>query len=220
METPWKEYECEIKILDKIYGGIPKSKEMLEGFIKGKKLPADMQEKLEEEMGLDKSIEEGVDSSWTGFKRDEEDRLFVETRQIKAMLKEAIGEAGMTDKAHPLSFPGIKSRVAGAVFPKGQGGDDKSRLYLYTNGSPATEPDGFDESIGHIFIMGKGKTGILKRKDYVLSPTIRFTLKVGNPKIKEELLVYLLEFAQELGLGADRSMEHGKFKVTKFKMVE
>lgn len=218
METPWREYECELEILDKIYGGIPKSSEMLEGFIKGKKLPEDMKEKLEEEMGLDKSIEEDVDAFWTGFKQDDTG-LYIETRQVKAMLKEAIGEAGLTDPGHPMAFRGIKSRVAGAVFPKGQGGSDSSRLYLYTNGGPATEPDGHDESIGHIFIMGKGKVGILKRKDYVLSPTIKFTLKVGNPKIKEKMLVYLLEFAQELGLGADRSMEHGKFKVTKFKAI-
>jgi hypothetical protein len=212
MKELWREYNCELEILDRIYGGLPKSPEILEGFVKGKNLPPDMLERLKEEMGTDKAIEEDIEGSWTGFKSDDTG-IYIETRQIKAMLKEAVGESELWK-----DIRGLKSRVAGAVFPKGQGGTDLSHIYLNRDNGPITEPDGWEETVGHV-TGPQGRRSILKRKDYVEKPTIKFTMKVGGKTVKKSVLEYLLGFGEELGLGADRSMEHGKFKVTKFEQI-
>lgn len=205
----WKLYDVELSILDRIYGGLPKDPSLIEGFLKGKGVDPQSASEMKERLVDEIDVDEEAEGMWTGFKRDETGP-YIETRQIKAMLKEAVGESELWK-----DIRGLKSRVGGAVFPKGQGGPDLSRLYLYRDNGPVTEPDGFDETVGHVS-GPQGKRAILKRKDYVLAPTVRFTLKVGGKTVKKSTLEYLFGFAEELGLGADRSMEHGKFKVTKF----
>lgn len=216
MEELWKYYKVSLHILDRIFGGLPKNPELIEGFLKGKgvseEIAKEIAPRIAEEVGAEVEAEEKM---WTTFKRDEHG-IYIETRQIKAMLKEAVGE---TEMWKVKGLTGLKSRVGGAVFPKGEGGTDMTRIYFYRVGNngpeKVKEPDGFEETVGHIS-GPQGKRSILKRKDYVEEVQIHFDLKVGNKRITDKVLLSLFEFGQELGLGADRSMEHGKFQVLKF----
>lgn len=213
----WSNYVVRLEVLDRIYGGLPKNPELIEGFLKGKGVPDEAAKEMAPKIAAEIAAEnvETEERMWTTFKRDAVG-LYIETRQIKALLKEAVGETEMWKQQ---GLAGLKSRVGGAVFPKGQGGADQTRLYLFRNGTAVKDPDGFDETVGHVS-GPQGKRSILKRKDYVLKPTIEFTLRVANPRVKGEILRTLFEVGEELGLGADRSQEHGKFKVLEFAEVE
>ena len=231
----WKVYTVKLQVLDKLYGGLPKDPNLIEGFLKGKGLsPAEAEARAKViAPEIDQSIPEDegqkAEGMWAGFKKDDKG-LYIETRQIKAMLKESCGESEMwKDKRK-----GFMSRLAGTVFPKGEGGVDLSRIYLYRDGkaltrpdgfeepicdvgTPISQPDGFEETVGHI----KGPQGprsILKRADYVISPVIHFDLKVGGKAVSEKDLKYLFEFGQEVGLGAGRSQEKGKFQMLELKL--
>lgn len=213
----WEEYEVELRVLDKLYGGLPKNPELIEGFLKGKGVPEEAAKEMAPKIAAEIAAEnqETEERMWTTFKRDEKG-IYIETRQIKALLKEAVGETEMWKQQ---GLAGLKSRVGGAVFPKGEGGADLTRLYLYRDGKAVKEPDGFDETVGHVS-GPQGKRAILKRKDFVLTPTVRFTLRVANPRVKKDILAALFEVGEEIGLGADRSQEHGKFKMLKFEKVQ
>lgn len=220
----WKIYEVELRVLRRLYGGLPKNPDIIQGFLKGKGVPEDdeskrLAEKIKKEVGTtEEELEEAEERMWTTFKRDERG-LFIETRQIKAMLKEAVGETEMYKQP---GLMGLKSRVGGSVFPKGQGGEDLTRLYLYRGSEMdkiVHKPDGFEETVGHV--RGpQGPRSILKRKDYVTAPWIMFELKVANKRVKKKVLDDLFEVGEEIGLGADRSQEHGKFKLVKFEEIK
>lgn len=216
----WTKYEVEIKSRDKIFGGIPKATELLEGWLKGQgltppeakqvatKTKDEVHEPIEPE-----DISEDIEKSWTTFKSDDTG-LYIETRQIKAMLKEACGASKIWTK-----HKGLKSRIGDALFPKGGGGPDRTRIYLKREGEVITEPDGHEETVGHVS-GPRGKMSILKRKDYVEQTTIGFELWIGNSILTHKVLSFLFEFGQELGLGADRSMEHGKFDTIKLDKIK
>lgn len=224
-ESIWTYYEVVLEFLNKVYGGLPKDPKLIAGFLKGRGVSEsdakDLGGKILKEMNpeaMEKLDIEKVEAMWTGFKQDEVGP-YIETRQIKAMLKEACGESEMWREVR-----GLKSRLGGALFPKGDGGPDLTRIYFVTydkEGEPSTvkEVGGYDESVGHVKTM-QGPRSILKRKDYIYQPRILFTLKVGGRTIKEKHLRDLFEFSSEGGLGADRSTEAGKFKVIKLEQVD
>jgi len=210
----WTEYSVSLKILNRIYGGIPKNPELIEGFLKGKGVPAMAVAELAPKIAASIDPEEAeaartAEAMWTGFKSDDRG-IYIETRQIKAMLKEASGESEMW-----RDIRGLKSRLGGAVFPKAEGGSDFSRIYLYRDGKPLGKPDAFEDTVGHVSGPA-GPRSILKRKDYAENVVMSFKLKVGSRTVTEEVLRNLFEFGSELGLGADRSQENGKFEVMEF----
>ncbi len=216
----WKRYRVKLRVLSRLYGGLPKNPELIQGFLKGKGIPEDdegkkLAAKIKEEVGTPQDeLEAAEERMWTTFKIDETG-LYIETRQIKAMLKEAVGESEMY-KVKGLS--GLKSRMGGAVFPKGEGGLDRTRLYLYRDEQcqkPIDLPDGYEDTVGHVS-GPQGRRSILKRKDYVESPWISFYLKVANKRVSRTVLENLFELGEEIGLGADRSQEHGKFQMITF----
>ena len=211
----WKNYAVSLRVLNKIYGGIPKNPELIEGFLRGKGVPPTVALEMAPKIAADMDpagaeAARTAEAMWTGFKSDDKG-IFIETRQIKAMLKEAAGESEMWK-----DIRGLKSRLGGAMFPKGEGGPDSARIYLYSDGKPLTQPDGFEDTVGHV-TGPMGPRSILKRKDYAEGVEIKFTLKVGGKTVTEPVLRDLFEFASELGIGADRSQENGKFAVVEFK---
>jgi len=200
----WVKYRVKLQVRDRIMGGIPKQPEMIEAWLKSRDL-LDLEEQTKQEMAG-----QLTDQSWEGFKGDG-DGLYIEDRQVKAMLKEAANIV-----RHVIKFKGfMRARVAERVFVR------PKRIYLGVG-----EADGFVERAIHVR-TARGPRDAIKRSDYVSQPAIGFDLWVlGDGVIRETHLQSLLEYAGEAGLGASRSQGEGQFeleeltRVGKFETIE
>ena len=223
----WQHFDVEIRLRNRIYGGIPKNPNILEPFIRAStgladSILSDVVERTKKETGMDKLSESDMDKlsefAWTGFKggNGTGEQLYIEGRQIKAMLKEAANVL-----REIMRITAFKSKIAERVFLH------EEKIYLGTE-----NPDGYDEGPIHA-MTPQGPISAIKRVDYVIKPVLTFTLRCLLAPIKqdagerdekgkvikrnlypEDYLPLLFEYAQENGLGADRSQEKGKFDAT------
>jgi len=221
-------YAAELQFREQIRGGIPKNPKIIEGWIRAK-AGVTMEEEVRTmlvrtliELGADlnptetdmdkimKASESIAGAQHTnGFKQDDVG-LYIESRQIKAGLKETANALfAVTEKWGPTK-KGPESFFAEHVFIEGD------RIYLGVK-----EPDGIDTVIGHI----KGPGGVrstLGYVEYVLQPPINFTVQC-DPRAEEAITKdhwrrIWLHF-QENGLGAMRSQGHGRFNVTRWECL-
>lgn len=209
-------YKVTILIKD-IVGGKPATPDMIEAWVDAtnkEKLEAERQKIKEAHMDtLPELADEKADKQSCVFARVD-GVLCIEGRQIKAMLKEAgniikqIAPAG-DGKTAPIAA--LKSKVADQVFvvedyiPLGRG-----------NGIYITEPDDRPERPIHV-ITARGPRTSIKRVEVVRDVEVTFTVKrrKGRDKgaVPEKVLLAILDYAQEVGLGADRSQGFGCFSV-------
>ena len=196
-----------------ICGGTPKSPDTIEKWIQAALSDDSRIDTLiaeaKDAMGTEKLSEGDVEAlknaAWNGFRSDD-DGLYIESRQVKAMFKESANVI-----KDVLGLSAFKARVAERVFVMGD------RIHLDTD-----IPSGTYDSMVHA-MTPRGPNSALKRTDYVERPLIECRLKVLNDGIKlaggkgkmhpSEYLPAILEHACENGLGADRSQGHGQFDV-------
>ena len=192
----WIKYHVAIQIRDRIMGGIPKDPEIIKGWLQARGLE-ELAEQTVEEMG-----EQLVTGAWNGFKADE-DGLYIEGRQVKAMFKEAANVM-----RHVIGFKGpMRARLAERLVIK------PDRIHL-----GAKEPSGYLERPIHVMTR-MGPRDALKRTDYVEKPKLLFDVwLLDDGMITDEHLRQLLEYAGETGLGADRSQDEGKFDLVEFEL--
>ena len=202
----WVNFNVTLKLRDKLVGGYPKNPEAEAAMLKARGLedlippPVDPTTLSEEDQKALK--EQAIAKSATGFKSNGQG-LYLESRQIKAMLKEA---ANVTKVM--LGLKNMKSKIAERVFI------EPTEIYLGKD-----RPDGTDTRIVHAMTM-QGPRSSLKFCDFILQPEVSFRLRTLNDGlITGEYLRTLLEYAQENGLGADRSQDFGKFDVIKFEAI-
>ncbi len=224
-------YNVELQMEDRILGGIPKHPKVIEAWIRTKAGIEDDQEARQlmlrtlRERGADipedASYEDMVKASEdiagskqaVGFKFDEEG-LYIEDRQVKAMLKEGVNilYAGQRfGKTTGYQGKGPKNFFAERLFV-GPG-----RIHLGVK-----EPDGM-----HLMVIHadgpQGKIHSLAYHEYVTQPVLRFQIEALESADKEmrkggkwgELWV----LCEQNGLGASRSQSFGKFVVTKWTKV-
>ena len=89
----WLFWDVTIKCRDELVGGWPKAKSAEDALLRARGLPDLIQpdpdlSNLTVE-GKQELAEQAVKKSWTGFHSDENGELYVETRCVKAMIKEA-----------------------------------------------------------------------------------------------------------------------------------
>jgi hypothetical protein len=228
----FQQYEAELTFEDKLMGGVPKKPDVIEAWIRSKAGIEDEQEvrrmvvRTLQEQGVElpdipesanitdltydqvKKAAESIagQQQTTGFKLNG-DGIFIESRQIKAAIKEAvnIGFAGLPKK--DLWGPTKKSPkgfTAERVFP------DPSEIVLGRE-----QPDGIEQVIGHIKDQ-HGSRSTLGYHEFALKPVISFTLKVLDDSIKPEWWARIWAIAELNGIGALRSQGYGRFKVTKW----
>ena len=208
-----------------LMGGVPKDPKIIEGWLRTKTMVTDEEElrqmaiRTMRELGADVSegmtYEEAVTAAeamavekhTNGFKSDEKG-LYIEGRQVKAMLKENVNivyagtKKGQTRK-------GAKNYAAERVFV------EEERVYL-----GRTAPDGVLVMIGHINGPG-GPRATLTNVEYVDRAVITFTIKEmrakpgdDEPSLTDTEWRNVWLSAEENGLGAARSQSHGRFEVT------
>lgn len=217
--------------LDSIAGGIPKNRSIIKGWIEStnkEKTEEERQRLMEATLSeLPDISDEKEAKSWVGFKSDN-DGLYVEGRQVKAMLREAANiiktvcpngtKSGATpaptSKAKKKPEPAygvrnLKSKVADHVFVV------ENKIYL-----DRKSPDEIEERPVHA-MTPQGPRSSLKRTDVVRDAQITFTVKrLADDAVPEETLYAALAFAQYIGLGADRSQGHGTFRDVEVVKIE
>ena len=206
---PFHTYRVTLRLKD-IAGGIPAHPDLIEPWIN-----ATNKEKSEEERqkiieahkeDLPSVSEEKEARSTTTFKRDDSG-LYIEARQVKAMMK----EAGNILKDY-LGVKALKSKVADQVFVTSEveGMKDDHKIYLSRD-----KPDCTEERPVHA-MTPQGPRSSLKRSDIVKDTEISFIVhKFDNKELTEDVLMGIFDFSQRSGLGADRSQDRGRFELVK-----
>jgi hypothetical protein len=209
-----------IALREKLHGGKPKNEDLLGKHIRRKTghddvitegQIADATKKLPFLEGLEEIEKQEIENSSNGFLKDEKG-LYINAYQLKAMFRQSASMLGIYKTKR-----GSKQICAEGAETKGL--DDEMKIYL-----GKAEPDGIDEGIVHA-MTPKGPISGIKRVDYVLKPVLSFEIWVlqthgaESRHIGEEDVVKILTFAQENGLGADRSQGSGKFDVVEFQKV-
>lgn len=203
-------FTVQIQMRDRLVGGTPRSKDMIRSWLEARTGHSD-ETTDEQEAEIAAAIDAAEDSCWTGFCGDERG-LYLHTRNVKAMIKQCASVLGITKKKR-----GSKQILHEGAEVKAPDGGDK--LYLERQ-----EPDGSEERPIHV-MTARGPRNALKRVDYVNGARLAFevwVLKTAAQEtrhIGEKELTKILTFAQENGLGADRSIGYGKFDVIEFGKV-
>ncbi len=191
-------YRVTIMFRDKIFGGQPKSREILEKWIESKgEMPREPMEEKEKVLDL----EEETEQVWCGFRRNGEG-IYIRDFQVEALLSQCGTTLGIT----------VKTRGSKGIIQHGLHVGPREIHFLDKH-----EADGYDDIAGHV-MTPQGKRSILKRCDYVRHAELSFELKLleGQKKLTEKDLLKMLHLGQENGLGSCRSMGGGKFDVIEF----
>lgn len=230
-------YRAVLVFRDKLMGGIPKNPAVIEGWLRSKTMVTQGEEIKQMmfrtllELGADVTAEMTFEEleaasaglaavkNTNGFKQDS-DGLYLEARNVKAMLKEVTNAL----------YAGQPWVIPGSVRPRrGRGKEDGQTAGIYKGAKSfvaervfiepdrihfgKAEPDGVDLFVGHV--QGPaGRTSNVTYYEYMERPTLTFDVLVAEDGVPPEAWGRLWYMAQENGLGALRSQGHGQFDIT------
>ena len=222
-------YHAAVQFRDKVMGGTPKNPKAIEGWLRTKAGSSDQEEvrramlRTLRELGADVSDDDdyealvkasealAVEKQTNGFKTNEQG-LYIESRQIKAMLKECVnilyaGQKWGKVKTDEQSYngKGPKSFVAERIFV------NPSTISLGVN-----DPGGVELFIGHV-TGPQGPRSTMTYVEYVDQPRIEFDVLVTRDSIEDKKWAEIWVHAQENGLGALRSQDFGRFDIIEWK---
>jgi hypothetical protein len=211
----WTSYEARLDFRDKLIGGIPKDPRLIEGWLRAR---AGLDDPLElrlvalqtlAQAGADElpiarqdPIDLATQQRTTGFKTGP-DGLYVEGRQVKAMLKESTNIVFAGERWGPTR-KAAKSFFAERVFVD----PDQITLGLF-------EPSGVETVVGHLS-GPSGPRSTLNKYEYVQHPSIQFRVRVLRDCVSAEQWRAIWCHAQENGFGTLRSQGFGRFDVVKW----
>lgn len=201
-------------LVGRIAGGIPTDPKVAEGWIRTKL--GEQSDDLIRAQVAETMVERGVSAEeavelvntnrhLNGFKRDE-NGLYIEGRQLKAAIKEAVSCAVAVGKLPSRGWgatnKGSKAFVAEHICVV----EDKLPLGL-------TEPTG----IAQRFVHTHNGTGI-QYEEYCDNVEISFTITTDH-KFPEEQWAMLWLTGEQQGIGATRSQGYGRYTVTRWEQV-
>jgi hypothetical protein len=221
-------YRARLQFRNKIMGGVPKDPKMIEGWLRTKAGLSDSEEELRfaviqtlQELGGEVSPEMTMDElievsqalaeqrNTNGFKRDETG-LYIESRQIKAGLKETINALYAGEK-WGKTRKGPKNFAVEHVFIH------PHRIYL-----GRAEPDGIDLLIGHV-TGPQGRRSTITYVEHCVEPEIEFDVLVdtrAEEQIEEAQWREIWVHGQENGYGAARSQGWGTYDIVAWDLIE
>jgi hypothetical protein len=218
----YRTYTTTIRFRDRLVGGIPAadpdadSVDLYEKWARGQGVEnaPGFDQTLPESLAADPDMPVAVaDIAGPQMKfRSNDDGLYVEARQVKAMLREAAQRLGMIKTTR-----GTRQVLQHDIHVRGLDGSQKLPL-------GCQEPDGTDMRPISI-VTPQGPRTALKRFDYVTERELTFVIRVlaggvGDGIVGPEQLRDMLELGGDLGLGADRSQGEGTFEVVAFEEAE
>lgn len=239
-------YRVGIRFLDKLVGGIPNDPKAIEGWIATRMMITDADAQFAmvvqtlRETGVDipenasmEEVQEAVrqvaDTTHAcGFKSDKRGGPYLESRCLKAFLKEVInilyaGNRWGATKKGPKSWAAERA----FIWP------DR----LYVGNRPQGMLDLADDEVtakfakeerngadGKLLFTGhtsgpKGPVSTLTYYQYVYRARLEFDVMVADDGINMDTWREILEHGQQNGLGTLRSQGHGRFQVVRFERV-
>jgi len=209
-ESMYDFYRVKLKAVE-LVGGTPKDPEMIKGWLGAtcKAMAQEERAKIVEAKveAMAQVVEEEVEATGTTFLSDPELGLYIEGRQLKAMLKEAANIMRSTvpskKKDGERGIANLKSKMADHVFV------DEYRVFLNRQ-----KVDKTIQRPIHIEDGPRGPRSAIKVSDIVENVELEFTIRrLRHGEVPEAALYLCLHYCENLGLGADRSQGFGKFKV-------
>lgn len=204
-------YRAEI-IVGELHGGVPMNPDVARKWLEVRMGGSDehlanLQAQVVTELGMDKELtdDELLDemsrrNNLNGFKRSESGELFIEGRQVKAMLKEAasIAVAGghLNGRGWGKTNKGLLGFLAEHIFV------EDHRI-----GLGVSEPSGINQR----FVATWKGTGI-SLEEYVVDAKLSFTVATDYD-FPKDFWPTVWTIAESNGLGAARSMGYGQFDV-------
>jgi len=205
-------YYAKIQFRDKIYGGLPKQRELVENYVKAKFNSDDIYPVAE-----DLDFIEEAEKMTTGFKGDKTG-IYIGSYQVKAALKQYASLLKLTTKKR-----GTKQTVKETLFVKGVLNSKLTgdKIYFQPRRQVA---DGLEDFVGHVSDH-RGTRSFLRSAEYVEQGILEFQVwvakvRMSNQKeLTQDDLLMMLTFGQECGIGSCRGLEAGKFDLVKFEPV-
>jgi len=197
-----------------IAGGIPTDEKVAQAWLKTKLADKDeiireavAKTMVEREITVEEATKE-VDSlkHLNGFKRNTEHGLYIEGRQAKAMLKEAVSVAVASGKLKLKGWGETKKFITG-YFPE--------HVFVLEDRLPlgVTEPTGILQRFVHTW-RGTG----IQYEEYVEDAKVSFTVVTDHEFTAEQWAMIWLT-AEQQGIGASRSQGFGRFEVTSWERL-
>lgn len=200
--------------VSQLLGGVPNDPKIAEGWLR-KKLSGSNEAFLQQ-LIAETAVERGIsgedaakvvkeERTVNGFKRDPErgGELYIEGRQLKAAIKEAVSVAGAAGRIEMRGWgktnKGILSFVAEHVFVV------ERRLYL-----GRTEPDAVLQGFVHTF---RGNS--IKYEELAENVTLDFTV-ISDYDFKAKDWAAIWTTGENQGIGASRSQGYGTYAVTRW----
>jgi hypothetical protein len=203
-------------------GGVPSDPKVAEGWIRrmlGK--GQEYRESLIRQQVAETMVERGLEPDkaaeevatlkcLNGFKRDSDRGLYIEGRQLKAAIKEAVSVAyaagKLMGKGGKNSWGLTSKGIHGFAAEHIQVLDD--RLYL-----GVTEPSGITQRFVHTY---RGDS--IQYEEYVEDAKVDFTVQTDHPFTDEQWAMIWLTGEQQ-GIGASRSQGFGRYEVTRWERL-
>lgn len=212
-------YRVDFTFRNLIMGGTPKRPDVIEAWLRKNTGVTDADELLMmtrrtlTEQGIetpeDATIDDMIAASkalamernTNGFKLRPDVGLYIETRQIKAGLKECVNIL-FAGERWGRTFKGPKNYLAERVYVEG----DIVPL-------DRAQPDGIEMIIGHIN-GPQGEKSTLTYHEYVRQASCSFVVASLEDCIEPQQWAAILQLSMENGFGALRSQGHGRYDVT------
>lgn len=201
-------YAAEL-LVGELHGGIPSDPKVAEGWIRTKLQPAD---DILRELVVSTMADRGVTAEealeqvdalkhLNGFKRTGAGELYIEGRQVKAMIKEAANIRWAKER-WGVTRKGTRSFFAEHVF-----------VPETVIGLGVSEPSGVSQRFVHTW-RGSG----IQYEEYVADAKVAFTV-VTDHEFTDKQWAELWVTAEQNGLGATRSQSYGVFDVTRWERL-
>jgi hypothetical protein len=202
-----------------IAGGTPADPKVAEAWLKTKLADKDdliraavAETMVNRELDADTAREEVErNRHMVGFKRDPEHGLYIEGRQVKAMIKEA-GSIATNEGRLPNRFGGSN---ADKNYRKGWKSWAPEHIFVLEDKIPlgVDEPSGVTQS----FPKSRFGSGI-QYTEYITDAKLSFTV-VTDHDFTEREWAHIWLTAEQNGIGASRSQGYGRFDVTTWERI-
>jgi len=169
------------------------------------------------DMPVSDASAEDVAGLETGFRHDDTG-IYIEARQVKAMIREASQRLGLIQKVR-----GTRQVVQHDIHVRSLGGVGQ-KIRFYRDGLLVADADGVDTRPISV-VTRQGPRTAIKRFGFVSGATIEFDVMVlsggvGDGIVGGKEIRRVFKLGGFLGLGADRSQGEGTFSVVSLEEVD
>ena len=233
----WTTYEATLQFTGRIVGGAPSDPKLVEGWL-GKNLGLTDEDQIKqytrkhlmEVQGLDPDTmtEDAITAALEDAASEKKAQVFkrtvdggkpyIESRQVKAMLKEATSIAYPRGEHKFGSYKNTKGATTGGKEPRSFVAERVSVPEVPV--VLADDVDGVELAVGHIKDWRGETRSTLGYFEFIENPTVTVQVQVLDDCLSAEQWSRIWTCAERQGLGARRSQGAGQFVVTAWERVD